>query len=175
MELSPRLVLLVSRMDHPPDKSRVDTPEECKGIVDDTCLPRIREEMNAYDNNTAMERAWFSIARGAMAQTDALLRFEALYDAHLALKERFRGEHAGCVEKLISAERERDELRAVSADQASHIKELEAELARKDSEPRLPSPLIIEAWSALTALSSSLSRSALINFSAQPACSPRTC
>ncbi|GJU39559.1 hypothetical protein Tco_1192516 [Tanacetum coccineum] len=100
----------------------------------------------------------------AMAQTDALLRFEALYDAHLALKERcedvtrqlvstrtdfthvsnlyntlsnryqqVRGEHAGCAEKLISAERERDELRAVNADQASHIKELEAELARKDS------------------------------------------
>ncbi|GKC66312.1 hypothetical protein Tco_1098910 [Tanacetum coccineum] len=44
-----------------------------------------------------------------------------------------RGEHAGCAEKLISAERERDELRAVNADQASHIKELEAELARKDS------------------------------------------
>ncbi|GJX20404.1 hypothetical protein Tco_0223081 [Tanacetum coccineum] len=38
-----------------------------------------------------------------------------------------------CAEKLISAERERDELRAVNADQASHIKELEAELARKDS------------------------------------------
>ncbi|GJS66020.1 hypothetical protein Tco_0680584 [Tanacetum coccineum] len=123
-----------------------------------------REEMNAYDNNTAMERAWFSIARGAMAQTDALLRFEALYDAHLALKERcedvtrqlvstrtdfthvsnlyntlsnryqqVRGEHAGCAEKLVNAERERDELRAVNADQASHIKELEAELARKDS------------------------------------------
>ncbi|GJZ16547.1 hypothetical protein Tco_0552224 [Tanacetum coccineum] len=123
-----------------------------------------REEMNAYDNSTAMERAWFSIARGAMAQTDALLRFEALYDAHLALKERcedvtrqlvstrtdfthasnlyntlsnryqqVRGEHAGCAEKLINAERERDELRAVNADQTSQIKELEAELARKDS------------------------------------------
>ncbi|GKE52354.1 hypothetical protein Tco_1487510, partial [Tanacetum coccineum] len=36
-------------------------------------------------------------------------------------------------EKLADAERERDELRAVNADQASHIKELEAELARKDS------------------------------------------
>ncbi|GJU89309.1 hypothetical protein Tco_1301732, partial [Tanacetum coccineum] len=121
-------------------RSRVDTPEECR------------------------ELAWFSIARGAMAQTDALLRFEALYDAHLALKERcedvtrqlvstrtdftyvsnlyntlsnryqqVRGEHAGCAEKLVNAERERDELRAVNADQASHIKELEAELARKDS------------------------------------------
>ncbi|GJU19832.1 hypothetical protein Tco_1153174 [Tanacetum coccineum] len=44
-----------------------------------------------------------------------------------------RGEHAGCAEKLVNAERERDELRAVNADQVSQIKELEAELARKDS------------------------------------------
>ncbi|GJZ19361.1 hypothetical protein Tco_0555951 [Tanacetum coccineum] len=134
------------------------------GMLKHLAPPAVREEMNAYDNNTAMERAWFSIARGAMAQTDALLRFESLYDAHLALKERYedvtrqlvstwtdfthvsnlyntlsnryqqvRGEHAGCAEKLVNAERERDELRAVNADQASHIKELEAELARKDS------------------------------------------
>ncbi|GKD95552.1 hypothetical protein Tco_1379449 [Tanacetum coccineum] len=145
-------------------RSRVDTPEECRELLTHLAPPAVREEMNAYDNNTAMERAWFSIARGAMAQTDALLRFEALYDAHLALKERcedvtrqlvstrtdfthasnlyntlsnkyqqVRGEHAGCAEKLVNAERERDELRAVNADQVSQIKELEAELARKDS------------------------------------------
>ncbi|GKD28189.1 hypothetical protein Tco_1238967 [Tanacetum coccineum] len=145
-------------------RSRVDTPEECRELLKHLAPPAVREEMNAYDNNTAMEWAWFSIARGAMAQIDALLRFEALYDAHLALKERcedvtrqlvstrtdfthvsnlyntlsnryqqVRGEHAGCAEKLINAERERDKLRAVNADQASHIKELEAELARKDS------------------------------------------
>ncbi|GJW27425.1 hypothetical protein Tco_0044300 [Tanacetum coccineum] len=125
-------------------RSRVDTPEECRELLTHLAPPAVREEMNAYDNSTAMERAWFSIARGAMAQTDALLRFEALYDAHLALKERcedvtrqlvstrtdfthasnlyntlsnryqqVRGEHAGCAEKLINAEQERDELRAV--------------------------------------------------------------
>ncbi|GKB77220.1 hypothetical protein Tco_0944115 [Tanacetum coccineum] len=53
--------------------------------------------------------------------------------ALLEIYQQVRGEHAGCAEKLINAERERDELRAVNADQASHIKELEAELARKDS------------------------------------------
>ncbi|GJW83464.1 RNA-directed DNA polymerase, eukaryota, reverse transcriptase zinc-binding domain protein [Tanacetum coccineum] len=104
--------------------------------------PSPKEEMNAYDNSTAMERAWFSIARGAMAQTDALLRFEALYDAHLALKERCedisagpRRRHAVCDEKLYNAERERDELRAVNAVQVySKIKELEAgNLLGKDS------------------------------------------
>ncbi|GJW86314.1 hypothetical protein Tco_0161654 [Tanacetum coccineum] len=49
------------------------------------------------------------------------------------LYQQVRGEHAGCAEKLTAAERERDELRAVNADQVSQIKELEAELARKDS------------------------------------------
>ncbi|GJW88841.1 hypothetical protein Tco_0164181 [Tanacetum coccineum] len=145
-------------------RSRVDTSEECRELLAHLAPPAVREEMNAYDNSTAMERAWFSIARGAMVQTDALLRFEALYDAHLVLKERcedvtsklvstrmdfthatnlyntlsnryqqVRGDHAGCAEKLITAERERDELRAIIADQVSQIKELEAELARKDS------------------------------------------
>ncbi|GJY42342.1 hypothetical protein Tco_0429612 [Tanacetum coccineum] len=122
-------------------RSRVDTPGECRELLAHLAPPAVREEMNAYDNSTAMERAWFSIARGAMAQTDALLRFEALYDAHLVLKERcedvtsklVRGEHAGCAKKLTVVERERDELRAVNADQVSQIKELEAELARKDS------------------------------------------
>ncbi|GKA25568.1 hypothetical protein Tco_0711677, partial [Tanacetum coccineum] len=47
--------------------------------------------------------------------------------------QQVRGEHVGCAEKLVDAERERDELRAVNADQASHIKELEAELTKKDS------------------------------------------
>ncbi|GJX33181.1 hypothetical protein Tco_0243036, partial [Tanacetum coccineum] len=47
--------------------------------------------------------------------------------------QQVRGEHAGCAEKLTTTERERDELRAVNADQVSQIKELEAELARKDS------------------------------------------
>ncbi|GJX52008.1 hypothetical protein Tco_0280377 [Tanacetum coccineum] len=142
---SPRT--FISRLTHH-RRSRVDTPEECRELLTHLAPPAVREEMNAYDNNTAMERAWFSIARGAMAQTDALLRFEALYDAHLALKERcedvtrqlvstrtdfthasnlyntlsnkyqqVRGEHAGCAEKLVNAERERDELRAVNADQ----------------------------------------------------------
>ncbi|GKC05945.1 hypothetical protein Tco_0997555 [Tanacetum coccineum] len=46
------------------DESRVYTPEECRELLTHLGPPAVREEMNAYDNNTAMERAWFSIARG---------------------------------------------------------------------------------------------------------------
>ncbi|GJS90642.1 hypothetical protein Tco_0773278 [Tanacetum coccineum] len=42
-------------------RSRVDTPEECRELLTHLAPPAVREEMNAYDNNTAMERAWFSI------------------------------------------------------------------------------------------------------------------
>ncbi|GKB07456.1 hypothetical protein Tco_0835740 [Tanacetum coccineum] len=145
-------------------RSRVDTPEECRELLMHLAPPAIREEMNAYHNNTAMDRAWFSIARGAIAQADAILRFEALYDAYLAVKEKCEDatkylvsiqtnfthlsnlynnlssrhqqlweEHSGCAGKLADVEKERDELRAVNADQASRIKELEAELVKKDS------------------------------------------
>ncbi|GJZ40061.1 hypothetical protein Tco_0586624 [Tanacetum coccineum] len=124
MELSPPILVLFS-FEGPSSGVAVALLRKVRELLTHLAPHAVREEMNVYDNNTAMERAWFSIARGAMAQTDALLRFEALYDAHLALKERFRGEHAGYAEKLINAERERDELRAVNADQASHIKELE--------------------------------------------------
>ncbi|GJZ74781.1 hypothetical protein Tco_0639246 [Tanacetum coccineum] len=149
MELSP-LVLALSTFLNGPSRRSLSGPllRKCRELLAHLAPPAVREEMNAYDNSTAMERAWFSIARGAMAQTDALLRFEALYDAHLVLKERcedvtsqlvstrtdfthvtnlyntlsnryqqVRGEHAGCAEKLTTAERERDELRAVNVDQ----------------------------------------------------------
>nr|GEX62011.1 hypothetical protein [Tanacetum cinerariifolium] len=36
------------------------------------------EESNALNNATALERAWFSLARGSLAQTDILERFENL-------------------------------------------------------------------------------------------------
>ncbi|GJY32099.1 hypothetical protein Tco_0415594 [Tanacetum coccineum] len=92
-------------------RSRVTPLKENAGIVDTFDPPMLAREMNAYDNNIAMERAC----------------------PERKIYQQVRGEHAGCAEKLINAERERDELRAVNADQVSQIKELEAELARKDS------------------------------------------
>ncbi|GJY35609.1 hypothetical protein Tco_0420987 [Tanacetum coccineum] len=148
---------------HPADETRLtETPVPArnpkKTAVQDLILV-VRSNL-AGDHADGAE----SSRPGQWHQLYALLRFEALYDAHLALKERcedvtrqlvstqtdfthvsnlyntfsnryqqVRGEHVGCAEKLIDAERERDELRAVNADQASHIKEFEAELARKDS------------------------------------------
>ncbi|GKE95900.1 hypothetical protein Tco_1580755 [Tanacetum coccineum] len=60
------------------------------------------EESNTLTNETALQIAWFNLARGAMAQTDMLERFENLQNDYDALAET----HAECsvtVQKLVTA------------------------------------------------------------------------
>ncbi|GKA83218.1 hypothetical protein Tco_0789966 [Tanacetum coccineum] len=75
-------------MDHSTEGREWTLLRNARDLLTHLAPSAVREEMNAYDNNTATERAWFSIARGAMAQTDALLQFEALYDAHPSPEEK---------------------------------------------------------------------------------------
>ncbi|GJU19315.1 hypothetical protein Tco_1152657 [Tanacetum coccineum] len=68
-------------------RSRVTTPEECRDLMANLTPPGVQEEMHLLDNNLVLDRAWFTLARGAMAQAHALRQFESLYDSHHALKE----------------------------------------------------------------------------------------
>ncbi|GJU90376.1 hypothetical protein Tco_1302799 [Tanacetum coccineum] len=68
-------------------RSRVTTPEECRDLMVNLIPPGVQEEMHLLDNNVVLDRAWFSLARGAMAQAHALRQFESLYDTHHALQE----------------------------------------------------------------------------------------
>ncbi|GJU96317.1 hypothetical protein Tco_1321073 [Tanacetum coccineum] len=68
-------------------RSRVTTPEECRDLMVNLIPLGVREEMNLLDNNVILDRAWFSLARGAMAQAHAICQFESLYDTHHALQE----------------------------------------------------------------------------------------
>ncbi|GJY11230.1 hypothetical protein Tco_0379415 [Tanacetum coccineum] len=61
-------------------RSRVTTPKECRDLMVNLIPPGVREEMNLLDNNIVLDRAWFFLARGAMAQAHALCQFESLYD-----------------------------------------------------------------------------------------------
>ncbi|GKC22799.1 hypothetical protein Tco_1024949 [Tanacetum coccineum] len=70
-------------------RSRVTTLEECRDLMVNLIPPGVREEMHLLDNNVVLDRAWFSLARGAMAQAHALSQFESLYDNHHALQESF--------------------------------------------------------------------------------------
>ncbi|GJW42415.1 NB-ARC domains-containing protein [Tanacetum coccineum] len=125
--------------------------------------PGVQEEMHLLDNNVVLDRAWFSLARGAMAQAHALRQFESLYDTHHALQESFettrshlartredfnvvqnfyntlserhrklREEHAQCSEGLAVVRAEKDSLVATNAEQTLRIKELEQQLKSAD-------------------------------------------
>ncbi|GJU38967.1 hypothetical protein Tco_1191924 [Tanacetum coccineum] len=77
--------------------------------------------------------AWFSLARGAMAQAHTLCQFESLYDTHHALQESLETTRSQlCSEGLASVQTERDSLMATNAEQAIRIKELEQQLKSVD-------------------------------------------
>ncbi|GJZ85309.1 gypsy type transposase [Tanacetum coccineum] len=144
-------------------RSRVTTPEECRDLMVNLIPPGVQEEMHLLDNNVVLDRAWFSLARGAMAQAHALRQFESLYDTHHALQEslettrshlvrtredfnvvqnfyntlserhrKLREEHAQCSEGLAVVRAEKDSLMATNAEQALRIKELEQQLKSAD-------------------------------------------
>ncbi|GKA21212.1 hypothetical protein Tco_0701201, partial [Tanacetum coccineum] len=144
-------------------RSRVTTPEECRDLMANLTPPGVQEEMHLLDNNIVLDRAWFTLARGAMAQAHALRQFESLYDTHHALKEdlettrshlvrtredftivqnfyntlserhrKLREEHDQCSEHLAVVQAEKDGLMATNAEQALRIKELEQQLKSAD-------------------------------------------
>ncbi|GJR63669.1 hypothetical protein Tco_1505831 [Tanacetum coccineum] len=144
-------------------RSRVTTPEECRDLMANLVPPGVQEEMHLLDNNVVLDRAWFTLARGAMAQAHALRQFESLYDTHHALQEslettrshlvrtredfdvvqnfyntlserhrKLREDHAHCSEGLAAVRAEKDSLMATNAEQALRIKELEQQLKSAD-------------------------------------------
>ncbi|GJS97142.1 hypothetical protein Tco_0804110 [Tanacetum coccineum] len=104
-------------------RSRVTTPEECRDLMANLTPPGVQEEMHVLDNNLVLDRAWFTLARGAMAQAHAL----RLYRCSELLQHFIR-----CSENLAIAQAERDSLMATSAEQALRIKELEQQLKSAD-------------------------------------------
>ncbi|GJW02714.1 hypothetical protein Tco_1561570 [Tanacetum coccineum] len=128
-----------------PTKERVGTSRRVSLIVG---ILSVQEESNALTNNVALQRAWFSLSRGAMAQTDILERFENL----LADYDTLADTHAECSEtvwKLVTARQDLDHNAKLYTDAINHyrdvkeehvgcgqkaarIQSLEAELARKD-------------------------------------------
>ncbi|GKE51857.1 hypothetical protein Tco_1487013, partial [Tanacetum coccineum] len=85
-----------------PQRCRLDTPMWCRELMVHLAPPAAQEESNALNNPTALERAWFALARGALAQTDILERFETLQSNFDELAE----SHAECGDlagKLVQA------------------------------------------------------------------------
>ncbi|GKC51089.1 hypothetical protein Tco_1073834, partial [Tanacetum coccineum] len=121
-----------------PQRCRLDTPMWCRELMVHLAPPAAQEESNALNNPTALERAWFALARGALAQTDILERLDIKHSSDLynSLSDRFktfRSEHEGCAGRLEASESRNRELTQANKDQALQIKELEDTLAKKDS------------------------------------------
>ncbi|GJU60358.1 hypothetical protein Tco_1238124 [Tanacetum coccineum] len=144
-------------------RSRVTTLEECRDLMANLVPPGVQEKMHLLDNNVVLDRAWFTLARGAMAQAHTLRQFESLYDTHHALQEslettrshlvrtredfnvvqnfyntlsekhrKLREDHDHCSEGLAAVRAEKDSLMATNAEQALRIKELEQQLKSAD-------------------------------------------
>ncbi|GJX57154.1 hypothetical protein Tco_0287051, partial [Tanacetum coccineum] len=121
-----------------PQRCRLDTPMWCRELMTHLAPPAAQEESNALNNPTALERAWFALARGALAQTDILERLDMRHSSDLynSLSDRFKAfssEHEGCSGRLEASESRNRELSQANKDQTLQIKELEDTLARKDS------------------------------------------
>ncbi|GJT44273.1 hypothetical protein Tco_0952988 [Tanacetum coccineum] len=146
-----------------PERHVNDTTERVILVLTTLRYPGVQEEMHLLDNNIVLDRAWFTLARGAMAQAHALRQFESLYDTHHALKgdlettrshlvrsredfnvvqnfyntlserhRKLREEHDQCSEHLAVVQAEKDGLMTTNAEQALRIKELEQQLKSAD-------------------------------------------
>nr|GEU67047.1 hypothetical protein [Tanacetum cinerariifolium]GEV40527.1 hypothetical protein [Tanacetum cinerariifolium] len=83
-------------------RCHLDTPLWCRELMVHLAPLVAQEESNAMNNAIALERAWFSLVRGDLAQTDILERFEHLESEFNKLVET----HAECgetVRKLVQA------------------------------------------------------------------------
>ncbi|GKD07542.1 hypothetical protein Tco_1187227 [Tanacetum coccineum] len=83
-------------------RCRLDTPMWCRELMVHLAPPAAQEESNALNNATALDRAWFSLVRGALAQTDIIERFDNLQTdfGELAKSHAECGDLAG---KLVQA------------------------------------------------------------------------
>nr|GEX22087.1 hypothetical protein [Tanacetum cinerariifolium] len=85
-----------------PWRCRIDSHMWCRELMVHLAPPAVQEESNALTNSIAFDRAWFSLARGAMAQINILERFENLQEDYSKLAET-HDECSDTVWKLVTA------------------------------------------------------------------------
>ncbi|GJX68467.1 hypothetical protein Tco_0304194 [Tanacetum coccineum] len=123
--------------------------ESCRDMMINLATPAVRDQHNRLSDYQALQRSWFELGRGALAQIDILWWYEALnedygelYDwnqlseDHKALQQvhlGYVGKEADLTEKLVAVEKERDDLMDRDREREERIKKLEADLASKTS------------------------------------------
>ncbi|GKB56073.1 hypothetical protein Tco_0912259 [Tanacetum coccineum] len=109
-----------------PWRYRVDSPMWCRKLMVHLAPPAAQEESNALPNPIALERVWFSLARGTMAQADILERFENLQDDYTRLVET-HDECSETVMKLVTARQDLEHNAKLYTDMADRYKGLKEE------------------------------------------------
>ncbi|GJZ51062.1 hypothetical protein Tco_0605577 [Tanacetum coccineum] len=127
-----------------------------------------QEESNALTNEVALQRAWFILARGTMAQTDILERLENLLDDYDILADTYaesmKEEHARCKQRAKILENEKNYLFAANHDQATRIQALETKLAKKDYALATAERMIANGTKEREKLTTQLSRAEVEKF-----------
>ncbi|GJR27366.1 hypothetical protein Tco_1103598 [Tanacetum coccineum] len=127
--------------------------ESCRDIMINLATPAVWDQQSRLSDYQALQRSWFELGRGTLAQINPLQWYEALNDDYGELYEShhscgdladenktLRQEHLGCsgkeaalAEKLAMVENEKDDLLDKSMAQEDRIKHLEEALASKTS------------------------------------------
>ncbi|GJY75514.1 hypothetical protein Tco_0480630 [Tanacetum coccineum] len=125
----------------------------CRDIMINLATPAVWDQQSRLSDYQALQRSWFELGRGTLAQINPLQWYEALNDDYGELYEShhscgdladenktLRQEHLGCsgkeaalAEKLAMVENEKDDLLDKSMAQEDRIKHLEEALASKTS------------------------------------------
>ncbi|GKC02352.1 hypothetical protein Tco_0993962 [Tanacetum coccineum] len=115
-------------------RSRVTTSEECHDLMINFIPSGVREEMNLLDNNVVLDRAWsLETTRSQLVRTREDFNVVQNFYNTLSVKHRqLREEHAQCSEGLAVAQTEKNSLIATNSEQALRIKELEKTLQSVD-------------------------------------------
>ncbi|GJY73083.1 hypothetical protein Tco_0477514 [Tanacetum coccineum] len=122
-------------------RSRVTTPEECRDLMANLIPPGVQEEMHLLDNNIVLDRAAY-FGRGGLLESLETTRshlvrtredFNVVQNFYNTLSERhrkLREELAQCSENLDVLEQQ---LKSADEAHSSVVKDLESQLAQKDS------------------------------------------
>nr|GEU91095.1 hypothetical protein [Tanacetum cinerariifolium] len=100
----------------------------------------VRSQQSRLSDYKALQRSWFELGCGALAQIDILQWYEALNEDYGELFESYRScrgvfdrKEADLTEKLAAMEKARDDLLDKDQEREERIKQLEADLASKTS------------------------------------------
>nr|GEU91526.1 transposase (putative), gypsy type [Tanacetum cinerariifolium] len=120
----------------PTTHSILNDVKSCRDMMIHLATPAVQAQQSRLNDHQALQRSWFKLGRGELAQIDLLQRQNKLADDHKHLHQEHLscvGKEVGLVNKLAAVEKEKGDLLDKNREQDEWIKRLEEELASKSS------------------------------------------